>query len=97
MGAGGVPNRTVVIIHGRQGDLPTKGAKPNSRYDLYFNGTKIQSRWFDYKGNVIRNRDFLHQNSHQNHYFPHDHGWTWKNGFPFRDRAPQTPDYNNFK
>ena len=34
MGAGGVPNVTIVRIDGRSGDLPTSGAKPNSRYDL---------------------------------------------------------------
>lgn len=38
MGAGGVPNRAVENIYGKRGDLPTKGAKPNSRYDLYFEG-----------------------------------------------------------
>lgn len=46
MGAGGVPNRTIEIIEGRNGDLPVRGAKPNSRYDLYVNGQKIQSRWY---------------------------------------------------
>lgn len=50
MGAGGVPNRTIVKIDGRSGDLPTKGAKPNSRYDLYEYGKKKQSRWFDENG-----------------------------------------------
>ena len=34
MGAGGVPNRTIEIVHGKRGDLPTNGDKPNSRYDL---------------------------------------------------------------
>ena len=41
MGSGGVPNRTIIRVDGRSGDLPTKGVKPNSRYDLYFNGKKI--------------------------------------------------------
>lgn len=36
MGAGGVPNRTIAIIEGRNGDLPVRGAKPNSRYDNCF-------------------------------------------------------------
>lgn len=27
MGAGGVPNRTIEIIDGKRGDLPTRGAK----------------------------------------------------------------------
>lgn len=73
MGAGGVPNRTIEIIEGRNGDLPVRGAKPNSRYDLYINGQKIQSRWYDRNGKAIRNRDFTHQDAHRNHNFPHDH------------------------
>lgn len=31
MGSGGVPNRGAEIIDGKRGDLPTSGAKPNSR------------------------------------------------------------------
>lgn len=69
MGAGGVPNRTIERVDGKRGDLPTSGAKPNSRYDLYVNGQKVQSRWFDSNGNVIRNRDFNHQDAHNNHDF----------------------------
>lgn len=68
MGAGGVPNRAVENIYGKRGDLPTKGAKPNSRYDLYFEGIRIQSRWFDSNGCVVRNRDYDHQNAHNNHF-----------------------------
>lgn len=41
MGAGGVPNRTIERVDGKRGDLPTSGAKPNSRYDLYVNGQKV--------------------------------------------------------
>ena len=79
MGAGGIPNRTIEVVYGRRGDLPTHGAKPNSRYDLYVDGVIIQSRWFDQDGNVIRNRDFEHQDSHHNHFFPHDHKWKNEN------------------
>lgn len=96
MGAGGVPNRTVVIVNGRSGSLPTKGAKPNSRYDLYYNGVKIQSRWFDNKGYVVRNRDYMHQNSHYNHTFPHDHRWYRDNEKLERDPNFIEPDYDNF-
>lgn len=96
MGAGGVPNRTIVRIDGRSGDLPTRGAKPNSRYDLYENGKKIQSRWFDENGNVIRNRDYKHQDAHNNHTFPHDHKWIWNKGFPKRNPDNLEPDYENF-
>ena len=96
MGAGGVPNRTVVRVDGRSGDLPTRDAKPNSRYDLYDNGLKKQSRWFDEKGNVIRNRDYFHQNIFNNHSFPHDHDWEWVNNKPIRDFNFIEPDYKNF-
>lgn len=96
MGAGGVPNRGIEIVHGKRGDLPTHGAKPNYRYDLYLNGTKIQSRWFDENGNVIRNRDFEHQDAHNNHEFPHDHAWTWEKGFPDRNPENLKPDYDNY-
>ncbi len=96
MGSGGVPNRTIVRIDGKRGDLPTSGAKPNSRYDLYVNGEKVQSRWFDSNGNVTRNRDFNHQDSHYNHTFPHDHEWSWENGFPQRNPENLEPDYESF-
>ncbi len=96
MGAGGVPNRTLVKVDGRSGDLPTSGAKPNSRYDLYVNGVKIQSRWFDKNGKVVRNRDFWHQDSHHNHEFPHDHNWIWINNSAIRIPENLSPDYINF-
>ena len=96
MGAGGVPNRAVVKIYGRSGDLPTEGAVPNSRYDLFVEDEHIQSRWFDENGNVIRNRDFIHQDTHHNHFFPHDHRW-YKLGSVFkRDPENLTPDYLNY-
>lgn len=96
MGAGGVPNRTIVKIDGRSGDLPTKGAKPNSRYDLYEYGKKKQSRWFDENGKAIRNRDYFHQNIFENHTFPHDHNWKWINDIPKRNINYENPDYENF-
>lgn len=96
MGAGGVPNRAVENIYGKRGDLPTKGAKPNSRYDLYFEGIRIQSRWFDSNGCVVRNRDYNHQNAHNNHFFPHDHNWVWENGMLHRISDILEPDYNKY-
>ncbi len=96
MGAGGVPNRAVVKIYGRSGDLPTEGAVPNSRYDLFVDDEHIQSRWFDGNGNVIRNRDFIHQDIHHNHFFPHDHNWEWVNGRLRRIKDPLPPDYLNY-
>ena len=95
MGSGGVPNRTIVRVDGRSGDLPTSGVKPNSRYDLYVNGRKIQSRWYDAQGKAVRNRDYFHQDPFNNHTFPHDHNWNWQNARP---RLPENlnPDYNNY-
>ena len=96
MGAGGVPNRTIEIIEGRNGDLPVRGAKPNSRYDLYVNRQKIQSRWYDGNGKAIRNRDFTHQDAHRNHNFPHDHNWRWINNKAIRIADNLEPDYERF-
>jgi len=96
MGAGGVTNRGIYIIDGRSGDLPTERAKPNSRYDLYVDGKKIQSRWFDKEGKVKRNRDFEHQNTLKNHIFPHDHNWLWRNGKPYRLKDNLKPDYEHY-
>ena len=92
MGAGGVPNRTVIKVIGVRGDLPVKGAKPNSRYDLHVDGEKVQSRWFDAFGNVVRNRDYFHQDAHNNHTFPHDHVWEWVEGVPHRNPENFEPD-----
>ena len=92
MGGGGVPSGGVTIIKGRRGELPKTG-KPNSRADLYVNGKKVQSRWFDHEGKVIRNRDYDHQDAHNNHEFPHDHHWIWINGIPKRGKEGLQPDY----
>lgn len=96
MGSGGVTNRTVVIVHGKKGDLPTKRAKPNSRYDLYINNIKHQSRWFDVNGKVVRNRDYIHQDPHNNHFFPHDHDWIWIKNNPIRGKNLLVPDYDSY-
>lgn len=96
MEAGGVPIKGIERINGRPGDLPTKGAKPLHRYDLYVNGIKYQSRWFDKNGNVLRNRDYVHQDAHKDHYFPHDHKWEWIGNKPIRDKNLTQPDYNKY-
>lgn len=96
MGAGGVPNRSVKIVYGRPGSLIIRDAVPNSRTDLYYAGKRIQSRWYDFNGDVIRNRDYFHQDAHNNHEFPHDHTWTWKDGRAFRSKEYYEPDYKNF-
>ena len=60
---------------------------------MYVNGKKVQSRWFDYKGKVIRNRDYDHQDAHHTHIFPHDHDWVWKDNRPIRDTQWVDPDF----
>ena len=92
MGGGGVPSGGVTIKYGKRGDLDTEFT-PNSRQDLYVNGKKVQSRWFDYKGKVIRNRDYDHQDTHHTHIFPHDHDWVWKDNRPIRDTQWVDPDF----
>ena len=95
MGGGGVPSGGVTIKYGKRGDLDTEFT-PNSRQDLYVNGKKVQSRWFDHEGKVIRNRDHDHQDAHNNHKFPHDHNWIWINGIPKRGKEGLQPDYINY-
>ena len=92
MGGGGVPSGGVTIKYGKRGDLDTEFT-PNSRQDLYVNGKKVQSRWFDYKGKVIRNRDYDHQDAHHTHIFPHDHDQVWKDNRPIRDTQWVDPDF----
>ena len=59
----------------------------------YVNGKKVQSRWFDHEGKVIRNRDYDHQDAHHTHIFPHDHDWVWKDNRPIRDTQWVDPDF----
>ena len=92
MGGGGVPSGGVTIKYGKRGDFDTEFT-PNSRQDLYVNGKKVQSRWFDYKGKVIRNRDYDHQDAHHTHIFPHDYDWVWKDNRPIRDTQWVDPDF----
>ncbi|WP_227055622.1 hypothetical protein [[Clostridium] hylemonae] len=69
---------------GRSGDLKTKG-EPNSSEDLYNeNGELLQRRYYDKNGNVEYDIDYKHDNSHNNHKFPHGHEWEWKDGKPIR-------------
>lgn len=65
MGGGGVPNGGVTIVEiSEQRSLKPTG-KPNSRTDLYVNGKRKQSRWYDHNGKAIRNRDYFHQDGDQ--------------------------------
>ncbi|MDE7453447.1 MAG: hypothetical protein K2N22_03475 [Clostridia bacterium] len=95
MGGGGVPSGGTTIIYGKRGGLPTRG-KPNSRSDLYVNEVKVQSRWYDWEGKVIRNRDYSHTDSNHTHKFPHDHDWYWMNDKPHRITEWINPDYNQY-
>ena len=93
MGGGGVPSGGVTIVKiSEQRSLKPIG-KPNSRVDLYVNGTRKQSRWYDHRGKAIRNRDYFHQDGDHTHIFPHDHDWVWKGGRPIRDTQWVYPDY----
>ena len=67
MGGGGVPSGgvTIVEIFGQRSLKPT--GKPNSRTDLYVNGKRKQSRWYDQNGKAIRNRDYFHQDGDHTH------------------------------
>ena len=97
MGGGGATSGgTYVKEADRPGALPRLGAKPNSRYDLYINGVKVQSRWYDHEGKAIRNRDYVHQDAHHNHTFPHDHAWDWVKGIWNRIPENLEPDYSNY-
>lgn len=51
--------------------------KPNSRTDFYDEktGKLLQQRWYDSNGRTVLDRDWDHNNSHNNHKFPHDHHW----------------------
>ena len=79
MGSGGLPSGGVTKVYGRIGSLPRFGAKANSRIDLYIrDGKRVQSRWYDHNGIVIRNRDYS-----ETKYGIHDHLW-----------SPYTETYN---
>jgi len=67
-------------VSGRSGDLPNTST-PNSSKDLYVNGELYQRRYYDASGNMIKDIDFLHNNTGAfKHTFPHDHYWTNSNG-----------------
>lgn len=96
MGGKCSPSGGIETTTGRIGTLKTEG-KPNSRMDLYQNGERIQSRWYDSDGWVMWNRDYKHSDPFNNHKFPHDHNWKWnpKTGNPERisENLPENPNY----
>ena len=93
MGAGGVTNHGTYNIESRKLEPIYK---PNSKVNRYENGIKKQTRWYGSDGEAVRNRDYAHQDAHNNHKFPHDHNWDWNRSNP---RLPDNlePDYANFK
>ena len=96
MGAGGMPSGGVVIVHSEHQGLPSKTEHINSRYDLYVDGKRKQSRWYDSNGLAVRNRDYFHENPKGDHKFPHDHKWERVNGRPKRISTNLDPDYINY-
>ena len=83
MGKGGELSGGITRVVGRRLDAT---GRPNSRSDLYNqSGQRIQSRWYDYRGNATRNRDYR---AHHGHPSPHDHPWS---GGERREWAP--PDW----
>lgn len=84
MGGGGVPSGGVYLVYGKQGDLPYKGAKPNSTYKLYVEGKLVQVRKFDSMGRAKQNTDLSHGG---NHSFPHSHDWDWSSGIGIRGKG----------
>ena len=94
MGAGGASSGGTYVYHNLKKLKPT--GKPNSRSDLYVNGKLKQSRWYDYEGKAVRNRDYFHQNSGNLYTFPHDHNWGLVNGQWTRIKSHIEPDYVRF-
>ncbi len=89
MGGACMPSGGVNSILGRTGKMPYSSKIPNSRTDMYNEfGKKIQSRWYDWQGQPIYDRDFKHGNNGGIHEFPHDHRWV--NGV--RNKKPELVD-----
>lgn len=96
MGAGGIPSSGVIIVESDHQGLPSKTEHINSRYDLYVDGRRKQSRWYDANGIVVRNRDYFHSDPKGDHKFPHDHRWIIANGEPTRISTNLEPDYVHY-
>jgi len=75
MGGACMPSGGVSSFIGSIGKMPIDG-EVNSRKDMYNEfGEKIQSRWYNWLGQPIYDRDFKHGNHGGIHNFPHDHKW----------------------
>ena len=95
MGGGGATSGGTFVFTKARKLEPT--GKPNSRGDLYKNGRLKQSRWYDYEGKAICNRDYFHQNPKGDTAFPHDHIWEWINGEGTRSNGHDLPPDPNYK
>ena len=95
MGGGGATSGGTYVIVRVEGNHLDKFGKPNSRYDVYLNGKKHRSRWYDHEGKAIRNRDYSHQ-AKEGTPFPHDHPWDWSSGDGDRYEGHDIPPDPNF-
>ncbi len=96
MGAGGLPSGGVLKVDSEHKGLLKKVEHINSRYDLYVDGRRKQSRWYDSNGVVVRNRDYFHSDPKGDHKFPHDHRWEQVNGNTVRISTNLDPDYEHY-
>lgn len=73
MGGKCSPSGGIVAVRDER-NLKREG-KRRTRTDLYIDGVLVQSRWYNFRGDAIWERDHIHQDAHDNHKFPHDHMW----------------------
>ena len=71
--------------------LPVKGAPNSSDILLNPDGTIKQKRWYDEKGNALRDRDYNHGGEENGIPFPHDH--EWGNGKRGEEHLDPSPEY----
>lgn len=66
----------------------------NIRVDYYDEktGKLLQQRWYGKDKKAIWDRDWDHQDAHDNHKFPHDHPWDYTKKKP---RQKSVPEINN--
>ena len=66
----------------KERSLPVEG-EPNSSQELYDDdGDLKQKRYYGPDGKATEDIDYKHQNSHENHEFPHRHTWDWNKKNP---------------
>ena len=66
----------------KERNLPVEG-EPNSSQELYDDDGELkQKRYYGPDGKATEDIDYKHQNSHENHEFPHKHTWDWSKKRP---------------